>query len=610
MSPGSDTPDASREEEAAERPPAGSVENADVARLLVELADLLEIQGANPFRVRAYRNAARTVESLTRSLNDMVRTGDDLTELQGIGDDLASHIGEILETGSFAMLEEVVEEVPRSLGEVVQLDGVGPKKARKLWKELGVETVEELREAAEAGRVAELDGFGARSVEKILQAIEDFRTLQGRFRISEAQKLVRGVLDHMEGAPGLERLEVAGSLRRRKETIGDVDILVQAREGREVVDHFVAFPGAVRVEAAGDTKGSLVLRSGLQVDLRVIPGSSWGAALHYFTGSKEHNVRIRARAQRRGLRVSEWGVDRMEEDGEGGEAEAAERVAGADEEGVFGALDLPWIPPELREDRGEIEAAEDGALPRLVTVDDIRGDLQMHSTWSDGKNTLEAMARACRDRGYEYLAVTDHGPSLGMVQGLTPERARAQWEEVEEVRASVEGIHLFRSVEADILKDGSLDLPDEILEGMDLVVISVHSFMDMERTEMTERVIRAMEHPAADILAHPTGRIINKRLPFALDVEAVLRAAAELGVAVELNANPNRLDLSDVHVRRARELGVPVVISTDAHSVRGLETMSFGVDQARRGWLEAGDVLNARPLGEFRRWVDGKGEGR
>ncbi|HZD04183.1 MAG TPA: helix-hairpin-helix domain-containing protein, partial [Longimicrobiales bacterium] len=607
------------------------MENADVAALLDELADLLEIRGANPFRVRAYRNAVRTVGGLARPLNEMVEAGEDLTELPGIGKDLAGSIEEMVTTGRFARLEEVAREVPRSLAALVKLEGVGPKKARKLWEELGIETVDALEAAARDGKVEILEGFGKRSVEKVLRAIDDLRSLTGRFRIDEAQDLVRGVLEHVGKAPGVERVEVAGSLRRRRETIGDVDILVQARDGEAVVEHFTTFPGAERVEAAGGTKGSLVLRSGLQVDLRVIPAASWGAALHYFTGSKEHNVRIRQRAQRRGLRVNEWGVWRSaggeavgkaeEPSGDGAETPAAgdtppgnatpgppgpatglegwERVAGATEEEVFQSVGLSWIPPELREDRGEVRAAEEGALPEVLDLGDIRGDLQMHSTWSDGKNTLEEMVLACRERGYEYVAVTDHGPSLAMVQGLTPERVRLQWEEIEEVRARVPEIRVFRSVEVDILKDGSLDLPDDVLEGMDVVVASVHSFMDLERDDMTERVLRAVRHPAVDILAHPTGRIINRRKAFAMDVEAVLQAAAEVGVAVELNANPHRLDLSDVHVRRARELGVPVVVSTDAHSVRGLDVMRYGVEQARRGWLEAGDVLNARALADL-----------
>ncbi len=586
------------------------MENLDVARTLTELADLLEIQGANPFRIRAYRNAVNTVNGLSRPLESMVAAGEDLTDLPAIGKNVAQHIEELLQTGTIDRLEEVAAEIPRSLVTLMRLDGVGPKKAKKLFDELGVETVDDLDEALKAGRVQQLPGFGEKSAGKISIAIEDLRKHSGRFRISEAEKLIAGLVEYMKGAPDVDRFEIAGSMRRRKETVGDVDMLVAHEgDGTELVNHFVAFPGAERVEGAGSTKGTIVLHSGLQVDLRVVPARSFGAALQYFTGSKEHSVELRIRAVRENLRLNEWGVFRVpggvDPDSLG--KEEGERVAGDTEEGVYAALGLGWIPPVLRENRGEVEAAMEGSLPELVRLDDIRGDLQMHSTWSDGKSSIEEMAKACLARGYEYLAMTDHSQAMAMVGGLTPERARAQWKEVEEVRERVPEIEIFTSAEVDILKDGTLDMPDGILEGMDVVVISVHSFMDQDKKTMTERVLRAMAHPEVDILAHPTGRLINRREPFEMDVEAVLEAAAELKVAVELNANPNRLDLNDVHVHRARTLGVPVVISTDAHSPGGLENMRFGVDQARRGWLEAADVLNTRSLDEMRAWLGRRG---
>ncbi len=582
------------------------MENLDIARVLETLADLLEIQGANPFRIRAYRNAINTIESLSRPIAAMAEAGEDLTELPAIGDNVAAHIVELLETGHINRLDEVTAEIPITLVELVRLDGVGPKKAKKLFDELDVKTVEELEVQLDAGTVEELAGFGKKSVEKIRRSIEDYRKHTGRFQIHEAEQLIEGLLRWVEKAPGVEEIEIAGSLRRRKETIGDVDLLARCEgDGTPAVDHFVAFEGAARVLGAGPTKGSIVLHSGLQVDLRVIPTRSFGSALVYFTGSKEHNVVLRTGAVRQGLRVNEWGVFRIPE-GEDPEAlgkEGGERLAGATEQEVYSALGMAWVPPVLRENRGEVEAAREDRLPTLVELDDIRGDLQMHSTWSDGKASIEEMARACTKLGYEYLALTDHSQAMAMVQGLTPERARKQWEEIAEVRERVKGIEIFRSVEIDILKDGSLDMPDEILEELDVVVISVHSFMDQDRGTMTERVLRAMAHPSVDILAHPTGRLINRRESFELDVEAVLVAAAELKVAVELNANPNRLDFSDVHVHRAKELGVPVVISTDAHSPAGLENMRFGVDQARRGWLEAPDVLNTKSLKDFRAWL-------
>jgi DNA polymerase (family X) len=582
------------------------MENLDVARTLTLLADLLEIQGANPFRIRAYRNAVNTVNSLSRPLHAMIEAGEDLTELPGIGENVAAHIEELLATGSIDRLREVEKEIPRSLVELMQLEGVGPKKAKKLFEELAVESIDDLEKEIESGAVEELQGFGKKSVDKIRRAIADHRMHTGRLRIDEAEKLTAGLLEYMEHAPGLERLEVAGSFRRRKETIGDIDLLVQCEgDGARVVEHFVAFEGATRAEAAGPTKGSIVLGSGLQVDLRVVPARSFGAALVYFTGSKDHNVNIRTRAVRDGLRVNEWGVFRVPEGADPEELgkEDGARLAGETEEDVYAALGMPWVPPVLRENRGEVEAALARELPELVALEDIRGDLQMHSTWSDGKTSMEEMARACAERGYEYIAITDHSQAMAMVQGLTPERAREQWAELEEVRERVPEIEILRSAEVDILKDGTLDLPDEILEELDLVVISVHSLLDQSKKAMTERVLRAMAHPAVDILAHPTGRQLGRREPFQLDVEAVLEAAAELAVAVELNANPRRLDLSDVHVHRAKELGVPVVISTDAHSPRGLDDMRFGVDQARRGWLGPGDVLNTKSAKALRKWL-------
>lgn len=583
------------------------MENLDVARTLAEVADLLEIEGANPFRIRAYRGAVRTVEGLTTPLGRMVEAGEDLTELQGIGKQVDAHIRELLQTGHLTVLDEIATRVPRTLVELTRLDGVGPKKARKLWQELGVESVAMLEAELDRGRVAELSGFGAKSVEKIRRSIEDFRKQTGRFLRAEVEQLIQGLLLHMEDAPGVSRLEVAGSYRRRKETVGDVDFLARCDEdGKAVVDHFVSFPGAIRVEAAGSTKGNLVLPSGLSVDLRVIPGGSWGAALHYFTGSKEHNVRIRTMGVKRGLRINEWGVFRIPEgvDPETLGKEDGERVGGTTEEEVFATLDLPWIPPELREDRGEIAAAAEGGLPSLVTAEDIRGDLHMHSTWSDGVASIQEMAEACRDRGYGYMAITDHSRAVTVANGLTPERVRAQWEEVAEVQARMgDGLRIFRGQEVDILKDGSLDQPDDILAELDLVVASVHSFMDMDREAMTARVLRALESGRVDILGHPTGRLLNRREPFELDVEAVLLAARDHQVAVEVNAHPRRLDLNDHYLRRARELGVRVAINTDAHSVQGLDVLRYGLDQARRGWLEAGNVLNCGSAAEIEAWL-------
>jgi DNA polymerase (family 10) len=586
------------------------MENLDIARTLRETADLLEIQGANPFRIRAYRNAVRTIEALTRSLQDMVADGEDLTELQGVGKEMDAHIRELLQTGQLSTLNEVTEVVPRTLAELTRLDGVGPKKAKRLYDELGVESVEGLEAEIQRGTVQELKGFGARSAEKMLRAIGDHRKQQGRFLRVEVEPYVESLAAWMESLKGVERIEWAGSWRRRRETIGDLDLLVSySGDGAAVVEHFTRFEGAVRVEAAGSTKGNIVLRSGLSVDLRVIPPESFGAALHYFTGSKEHNVHVRTLGVKRGLRINEWGVFEVPEgmDPETLGKDGGRRVGGETEEEVFAALDLEWIPPELREDRGEIDAAREGRLPTLIEQSDVRGDLHMHSTWTDGTASILEMARACVERGYGYMAITDHSQAVTMVGGLTPERVREQWDEIREAQEEIgEGLRILRGQEVDILKDGSLDQPDDLLAELDVVVASVHSFMDLDRSAMTRRVVRAVSHGGVDILGHPTGRLLGRREPYALDVEAVLEACAEHDVAVEINAHPRRLDLSDRHVARARELGVRVVINSDAHAVRGLDVMRFGVEQARRGWLEPEHVLNTRPLAEVLAWLEGR----
>jgi len=573
----------------------------EIAAVLREYGDLLEIRGSNPFRIRAYRNAVRTINDLTRSLASMAEEGEDLTELPGIGKEMANHIRELVEWGELSALGALGEEVPQSLTDLIRLDGVGPKKAKRLWEELGVTSVDELDEALGADRIAGLSGFGKKSAEKIGRSIQDFRKHQGRFLLSDVDVLIRPLLRHLEEDDHVERVEVAGSFRRRRETVGDIDLLVLCEKGQEqVMERFQSFPGAVRVEAAGGTKGRIVLRSGLPVDLRIIPRESFGAALHYFSGSKEHNVAIRALGVKKGLKINEYGV--FAEGGADADGSGDEKVGGVEEADVFEAVGLPWINPLLRENRGEVDAARAGDLPETLRLRDIRGDLQMHSTWSDGANTLREMVEACRDRGYDYLSMTDHSQAVTVAGGLKPPQVREQWEEVEEVRQVVDGIHLFRSLEVDILKDGSLDMPDEILAGLDLVLVSVHSFMNMPIAEMTDRAIRALEHRQVDILAHPTGRILNRREPFAMDVDAVLQAAESLDVAVELNAHPSRLDLHDRHLRRAKELGVKVAISTDAHSVQDLELMRYGVDQASRGWLESEDVLNAMNLEDFQAW--------
>jgi DNA polymerase (family 10) len=582
------------------------LDNAGIARCLSELGDLLEIQGANPFRVRAYRNAVRTVEGQTTPLSRFADEGRALTDLPGIGKEMASHIAELCETGRLAVLEEMLQHVPASLIELMHLPGVGPKKAKKLWDELGVESVDALEAAARADKVAGLAGFGAKSQEKILAGIEEYRQHRSRFPLVEADRYVEPLVGYLRDCPEVERLEVAGSYRRRRETVGDIDLLAVASEAGPVMERFLAYPQVARVAMSGPTRSSVALGSGLQVDLRVVPPESYGAALVYFTGSKEHNIKLRQRGLERGLRVSEYGVFR-EEEGRKGRPEkaherdplAGERVAGAEEEDVYRALELAWIPPELREDRGEVDAAAAGPLPRLLELPDLRGDLQMHSTWSDGKNTIEEMLEACAARGYDYFALTDHSKALAMTGGLDAARLREQWREIDAVQARHPEIRLLKSQEVDILADGTLDQDDDALAGLDVVVVSIHSRFELPEEVQTERILKAVAHPRVNILAHPTGRIIGRRKPYAFDVERVLRACADHNVAVELNSHPERLDLKDTHLIRARELRIPVVVSTDAHRARELDLIRYGVEQARRAWLGPEHVLNTRPADEL-----------
>ena len=588
------------------------MENIEIVRVLDEVADLLEIQQANPFRVRAYRNAVRTISAHASPLRKLVEQGADLTALPSIGKGMADNIRELVESGRLAMLEEMAAEIPPGLVELMRLPRVGPKKARKLWDELGVESIDDLEEVASEGRVAELPGFGVKTQDRILSGIRNYRTNTTRFRLGEVDKLLPPLIEHLQAVPGIARLEVAGSYRRRKETVGDIDILVLADDARVASDALTGFSGVESVIGAGGTKTSVRLRSGLQVDLRVVPPESWGAALIYFTGSKEHNIRLRRRALERKLRVSEYGVFTIPEEslgdvlGERGIASEGQVVAGATEEEVYRALDLSWLPPEIRRDRGEFPASDAGELPHLVERSDLRGDVHMHSTWSDGRVSLEKMVGACVARGYEYMAITDHSKALAMVEGLDAAKLRRQWDEIAELQAAHPRIRILRGMEVDILRDGSLDLEDEMLEQLDVVIISVHSFFGLERARQTARVLKALAHPRAMIFGHPTGRIINRRGPIDVDIDDILHACAEFGVAVEVNSHPHRLDLKDSHLWRARELGVPVVVTTDAHRPDDLDLAHYGIEQARRAWLTPKHVLNTRDVDDFLAALRGK----
>ncbi|NIR42632.1 MAG: DNA polymerase/3'-5' exonuclease PolX [Gemmatimonadetes bacterium] len=564
------------------------MENIDYARVFEEIADLLEIQDANPFRIRAYRNAARTIETLSQSLDSILADEEaELTDLPGIGKDMAAKIRELHETGSLQALENLRQEVPGGLIEVMRIPGLGPKRARQLWDELEITTLAELEVAAREDRLESISGFGPTLQARVLKGIEELRARAGRFKLSDADIYVPPLLKYLRESKGVTDLEVAGSYRRRCETVGDIDILVTAAEAASIMDAFVDYPEAREVLARGPTKSSIRLKSGLQVDLRVVERESYGAAMVYFTGSKAHNIVIRGISRERKLKINEYGVFR------GGEL-----IAGKTEAEVYAAIDLPWITPELREDRGEVRAAKGGKLPRLIERGEIRGDLQMHTQYSDGKETVEEMVEGCRARGYEYMAITDHGPALAMT-GLEPDDFREQYREIDEVQSRYDDIRILKSAEVDIMADGTLDLPDDLLAEMDVIVISVHHKFNMSRGEMTRRITRAMQHPRVNILAHPTGRLINRREPYPVDVEQLVKVAADHGVMLELNSQPDRLDLRDFHLQMARDAGVKVVISTDAHRTAELDFIAYGVDQARRGWLEKEDVANTCELDAF-----------
>lgn len=578
--------------------------NRDIAAVFDEIADLLEFQGANPFRVRAYRGGARKIKDHSKPLAGLVTDGADLTELDGIGKDLAAKIVELVGTGKLMMLDELHDQVPASVLPLMRIPGCGPKKAAVLHKELGVQSLAMLRDACEAGRVAELKGFGKKTEEKLLAGIDLAEQADRRTRWADADETVQALLVHLRTAEGVEQLEAAGSYRRGKETVGDLDFLCVAAAAAPVMERLAAFEGVADTIARGDTKMSVRLASGIQVDLRVVPAESFGAAMQYFTGSKEHNVVLRGRAKQQGMRVNEWGVFRDDASADGDEsATRGERVAGATEEEVYAALGLPWIPPELREARREYEWAEQGRLPQLVEVGHIRGDLHMHTTASDGKATLREMADAAIARGLEYIAITDHSKRVSMANGLDADRLRAQWRAVDELndelKDELDGLVVLKGIECDILEAGGMDLPDDVLAEADWVIASLHYGGQQPGDQIMRRLIGAVEHPSVSIVAHPTGRLINRREPYAVDVAELIAAAADNGKLLELNANPARLDLDDRHCAAARERGVPIVISSDAHSTEGLDVMRHGVLQARRAGLRAADVLNTFPLDEF-----------
>jgi DNA polymerase (family 10) len=567
--------------------------NGELAALFNRIGDFLEIKGDNPFRVRAYRRAAQTLEGLTEDIAAIADRGG-LLEIPGIGRDLAAKIQEHLGRGRVEYLEQLEREIPAGVVELMGIHGVGPKTARLLYEQAGVDSVDKLEALARAHRLVGFPGIQAKTEENILKGIAVWRSGRERMPLGAALPLAEGILGALQALQATDRIALAGSVRRMRETVKDIDVLVTSKAPARAMGVFVGLPNVVEVLAHGETKSSVRLREGIQADLRVVEPACFGAALQYFTGSKQHNIRVRELAQRRKLKVNEYGVF---------DEERNRRIAGETEEEVYRAVGLPFIPPEIREDGGEIEAAAEGRLPALVALDDIRGDLQLHTTWSDGAHTLEDLAAAVRAQGYRYMAVTDHSQSATVAGGMDEARVLDMIAEVRAFNKRSGGFRVLAGCEVDIRADGSLDFPDEVLAQLDLVQVSVHSRFKMSREDMTARIVRAVRHPLVDILGHPTGRLIGERAAYEVDVEAVLQAAKASGVTVEINASPSRLDLNDLHARRAKNLGIPIAISTDAHTIPQLSYMRYGVAVARRAWLTPSEVLNARPLRDLMSWL-------
>jgi len=574
------------------------IHNNDVADIFDEVADLLEIKGDNPFRVRAYRNAARTMAGLSRNIVELAAEEKGLDGLPGIGKDLSEKIRTIVATKKLPFLEDLKKELPEGLSTLMKVRGLGPKKVAALYKELKVASLEDLRKAAGEGKIRELPGFSLKTEQTLLEELGRTKVSDRgpeRFKRAIAEQIVTPLFEELKKAKGVEEIAIAGSYRRKAETVGDVDLLVAAEKSGDVMDRFVRYDDVSKVLAEGETKSSVLLRGGLQIDLRVVPLVSFGAALHYFTGSKAHNIAVRLMGVKRKLKINEYGVFK-----------GRKMIAGRTEEDVYRTVGLPYIEPELREDRGELRAAAEGRLPRLVEQKDLKGDLHAHTKATDGRYSALEMAEAAKKRGYEYLAITDHSQQVTVARGMDAKRLAKSIKEIDKLNAKLKGFTLLKSIELDILADGSLDLPDGILGELDLVVCSVHYNFRLPKEKQTERVIRALDNPHVNIFGHPSGRLINERPAYEIDLEKVMRAAVERGCFLEVNGHPDRLDLDDIHCRMAKEMGLKLALSTDAHSTDDLDLMRFGIGQARRGWIEPSDVINTRSLPELRKLLKRK----
>lgn len=566
-----------------------NVTNQYIASIFNEIADLLDIEEANPFRVRAYRNAARSILSSPKSMAALVKEGYDLTSLRGIGKELSLKIMEIVRTGELAFLNDLKKSHPGEFETLLRIPGLGPRRVQLLQEKLHINTLHDLKDALQKGKLEALHGFGPRLIGSIEKSLEKKLYEEKRYRLSEAVPVAIEIIKELKNSKGLIAIEVAGSIRRRKETVHDIDIVASCTNGSDTMKKFTTLDGVDKIVMQGTTRSSVSLKSGIHVDLRVVPSRAYGAALHHFTGSKPHNIALRKMAVKMGLKINEYGVFR-----------GNSRISGEKETDIYDALGMDYIEPEMRENRGEISLALKHRLPKLIESKEIRGDLHLHTKYSDGANSIMEMAQAAKSKGYEYIAITDHTKHLTIAHGLDEKRMRKQIEEIDRINEELEGITLLKSAEIDILSDGSLDLPDSVLKELDLAVCAVHYKLNLSKKEQTKRILKAMENPYFSILAHPTGRLIGLREPYAVDIEAIIEACLQRGCILELNAQPDRLDLNDIHCKRAKEAGVPIVISTDAHSVRDLDLMEYGIGQARRGWLEKENVVNTKSLKELK----------
>jgi DNA polymerase (family X) len=571
--------------------------NDFIASQLEQLADLLEFQGANAFRLNAYRNGARVIRDINDSVTAMVERGDDLTKFAGIGKGVAEKCAEIAQTGKLAQLEELKQEIPPTVLDLLRVPKLGPKKAAIVFKQLNISTLDQLKAACEAEQLRQIKGFGAKTEQAILEGIEIASAANMRIYWSDADAIANQLREHFKDCKAIKRLEFAGSYRRGKETIGDLDILIDSDDSDSVMDRFGQFELIESVSGRGDTKMSVRLNSGFQVDLRVVPHKSFGAALQYFTGSKEHNVQVRSIAKRKEFKVNEWGVFSISEGQE-------QYIAGESESDVYKVLGLPCFPPELREARREFEWAETGQLPDLIELSDIQGDLHMHTTQSDGRATFQEMVAAAEQRNLKYIAITDHSKRVSMANGLDADRLLAQWKMIDQWNAQKNSkVWVFKGVECDILENGEMDIAEDVLAQADWVIASVHYGQEQSEDQITGRIKNALQNPNIHAIAHPTGRLINRRKPYKVNLEEVFRVAAENGKFLELNASSKRLDLNDIHLAAASSLGIPIVINTDAHHTKGLDSMRFGINQARRGGLTAKDVVNTKSLAQFKKII-------